>query len=191
MKIIRNNQMATWTLVPISDEEKQIVASIATILKPEDKLSYGGRQRDDKDDKFCVLNFHVNARQERQTKAEENHTITRSVYIGGIKLVLRGSTEEDKHEINRIRDTCYFGSGCLIFLDETEIDDHKAIVTTAKRCKHCNARMIQYYECGWSTCDACAKKCEHNYVHKITLGGGTNIGVGEFCDKCGRGNISK
>lgn len=188
MKIIRDKQLATLTFVPVEVDEEQVIASIAAILKPEDKLSYGGRERDGDDDKFCTVNLHAGAREEREGKTECNVTVTRDVHVGGVKLVLRGSTEEDKHEVGRIRDTCYFGSGGLIFIGETEVDGKKAIVTTAKRCKHCGAGMIRYSDCEWSTCDACAAKCEHNYVRGMIHGGGVgDMGVGEYCDKCGRG----
>jgi hypothetical protein len=187
MKIIRDKQLATLTLVPVDADEKQVIVSIAAMLKPEDKLSYGRRGRDGDDDKFCTVHLHAGARKERQSKTEGNITVTRDVHIGGVELVLRGTTEEDKHEVGRIRDMCYFGSGGLIFIGETEVDGVKAIVSTGLRCKHCGAGMIRYSDCEWETCDACAARCEHNYVRGAIHGGGTDIGVGEFCDKCGRG----
>jgi hypothetical protein len=109
------------------------------------------------------------------------------VHVDGIELILRGSAEEDKNEVGRIRDTCYFGSGSLIFIGETEVNGKKSIVTTSKRCKHCGVKMIQLVACEWNTCDACAAKCEHHYVKGAVHGGGTDIGVGKFCDICGRG----
>ncbi len=187
MRIIRDKQLATLTLVPVEADEEQVIASIAAMLKPEDKLSYGGRGRDGDDDKFCIIHLHAGAREEEQSTTKGRVTVSKTVHVGGVELVLRGSTEEDKHEVGRIRDTCYFGSNGLIFLGETEMDGKKAIITTAKRCKLCGGGMIGYFDCEWGVCDACAAKCEHNYVRGAIHGGSMDIGVGEFCDKCGRG----
>ena len=129
----------------------------------------------------------VGVSEEERSDTSGNVTVHRTVHVDSVKLILIGTTEEDKHEVGRIRDACYFGSGGLIFIGETEVDGKKAIITTAKRCKHCGSGMIRYFDCERSTCDACAAKCEHNYVRGAIHGGGTDIGVGEFCDKCGRG----
>ena len=187
MKIIRDEQLATLTFVPVEADEEQVIASIAAMLKPEDKMSYGGRGQDGDDDKFCIVHLHAGGRKKKRSETSGNATMHRTVHVDSVELVLRGTTEKDKHEVNRIRDICYFGSSGLIFLGETKVDGKKAIITTAKRCKHCGAGMIRYSDCEWGTCDACAAKCEHNYVRDAIHGGGTNIGVGEFCDKCGRG----
>ncbi len=188
MKIVRDKQLATLTLVPVELDEEQVIASIAAMLKPEDKLSYGGRGQDGDDNKFWTVRLHAGARKERQSKTEGRITVTQDVHVGGVELVLRGSTEEDKYEVNSIRNTCFHGgSSGLIFLGTLEVDGKTAIVTTAKRCKHCGAQMIRYDDCEWNTCDACAVKCEHNYVHGAIHGGNTDIGVGEYCNKCGRG----
>lgn len=187
MKIIRDKQLATLTLVPEADEE-QVIASIAAMLKPEDKLSYGGRGRDSGDEKFCTVHLHAGGHKELRTETTGNVTVHRTVHVDGVELILQGTTEEDKHEVGRIRDTCYFGSGDLIFLGETEVDGKKAIVITGLRCKHCGAGMIRYSDCEWRTCAVCAAKCEHNYVRGMIHGGSVGeLGIGEFCDKCGRG----
>lgn len=188
MKIIRDMQLATLTFVPVEATEKQIIASIAARLKPEDKLSYSGRGRDVSDDKFCVIHLHAGGRKEERVKTDKNGTVHRTVYVDSVELVLHGTTEEDKHEVSRIRDMCYYGSSGLIFIGEVEVDGVKAIVTTGLRCKHCDAGMIYYYNCEWKTCDACAAKCEHNYVRGMIHGGEVgDMGVGEYCDKCGQG----
>ena|SRR3989344_848223 len=188
MKIIRDKQLATLTLVPVEANEEQTIASIVAMLKPEDKLSYGGRGQDGDDDKFCTVHLHVGGRKEKKSETSGNVTVISTEHVDSVELVLRGTTEEDKHEVGRIRDMCYFGSGGLIFIGETEVDGKKAIVTTGLRCKHCGAGMIRYSDCEWKTCDACAAKCEHTYVPGMIHGGGVgDMGVGEFCDKCGRG----
>src|SRR3989344_7227475 len=115
MKIIRDQKAATLTLVPVEADEEQVIASIAAMLKPEDTLSYGGRGQDGDDDKFCTVNLHAGSREEERTETIGNATVHRTVNVGGIKLVLRGSTEEDKHEVGRLPEPCFFGSGWLIF----------------------------------------------------------------------------
>lgn len=188
MKIIHDKQLATLTFIPVKVTEEQIIASIAAMLKAEDKLSYGGRGRDSDDEKFCTVHLHAGGREEERVETDRNVTVHRTVHVDSVELVLQGTTEEDKHEVGRIRDMCYFGSDGLIFIGEAEVDGKKAIITTGSRCKHCGAGMIRYSDCEWKTCDACAAKCEHNYVRGMIHGGGVgDMGVGEYCDKCGRG----
>lgn len=186
MKIIRNKELATLTFIPMDVDEQEIIASIAAILKPGDKLSYGGKNRDGDDDKFCAIDLYAGAREEMETKIEGNITVVQNVHVGGVKLVLRGSTEDDKREVGSIRDTCYFGSDGLIFIGETEADSKKCIITTGKLCKYCNARMISCSDCESGICAACAVRCPHNYVRGAIHGGSANIAVGEFCAHCNR-----
>jgi len=187
MRIIRNERLATYTLVPVESEEQQILASIAAVLKPGDKMSYGGRRRDGDGDEFCAVCLHAGAQTEVQSKTEGRITVTQNVHVGGVELVLRGSTEDDKYEVNGIRNTCFFGSSGLIFLGEVEVDGKQAIITTAKYCKFCGGAMISYLACEWSICDACAAKCEHEYKRGPVHGPEIDIGMGEFCRLCGRG----
>lgn len=186
MKIIRNDQLATLTIVPIRASEERVIISIIEMLAPGDHLSYGGRGPDGGDDKFCVVYLYAGARREIQKKVENGITITQSVHVGGIKLTLCGTTEEDKYEVGHIRDACYFGSGGLIFLGKAEIDGKGALVVTVRRCEQCGAGMINFNDCEWGICDACAAKCEHGYVSGFVHGAGTELGFGEFCCKCGR-----
>lgn len=179
MKIIRNEISQTWTLVPVEEGEAEVLTSFAAMLKPEDELSYGGRSGDDH--MTCKLHLHVGASREPRTTTRGNVTIHRTVYVGGVELILRGTTETDKNEIWSVRYGAVYSG--LIFLGETEVDGKKAIVVTAGRCKHCGAAQLNPE---WQTCDACAAKCEHNYVKGAVHGGSTDIGVGEFCDICGR-----
>ncbi len=183
MKIIRNEELATWTLVPVEEGEAETLASVVAMLKPEDRFGYGGMRHGGEDGKSCLVYLHVGAeRREKKEIVSEHLTFITHPYEGGIELVLGGSTEEDKKEMWGIRYGCCYGGG-LIFLGETEIDGKKAIITTAGCCKHCGAALL---EPEWKTCDTCAAKCEHDYVKGAVHGGGMDIGVGEFCDKCGR-----
>lgn len=187
MKIIRDEDLATLTLVPVEPEEEQVIAVISAMLKPEDRLCYDGRSEDGDGDKFCKIHLHAGGHREERREISGKATLVRQVYVDSIELILRGSTEDDKHEVGRIRDICFFGSSGLIFLEETEVDGKKAIVTTGKRCKLCGVGMIKRAACEWSTCDECAAKCEHNYIRGAFHGGGVDIGVGDFCSICGRG----
>jgi hypothetical protein len=187
MKILRDNKLATLTLVPIEATEEQVIASMATMLKAGDKLSYGGRGQDSEDKRFCTVHLHAGGRKEELVKTDRNVTVHRAVHVDSVELVLQGTTEEDKREVGSIRDMCYFGSSGLIFIGETEVDGKKAIVTTGLRCKHCGSGMIRYSDCEWKTCDVCAAKCEHAYVRGMIHGGDVgDMGVGEYCNKCGR-----
>ena len=47
--------------------------------------------------------------------------------------------------------------------------------------------MIGIRACEWGVCNLCAAKCEHEYIRGPIRGGGTDIGVGDFCEKCGQG----
>jgi hypothetical protein len=187
MRIIRDQQMGTLTLVPVVPEEEQVVDAIVAKLKPNDKLSYSGRDQDGDDGKFCVVHLHAGGHEEEKVETIGNTTLHRRVHVGSVELVLCGSTEEDKYQVNGIRNMCFFGTGGLIFLGATEVDGKKSIVTTGKRCKHCDANMAMRHECESETCDACAAKCDHVYKRGMTHGPHDGPGIGWFCSKCGRG----
>lgn len=191
MRIIRNMDLATLTFVPVELGEEEVLAAIAVTLQPEDKLIYCGRDDDGDDGRFYILYLHAGGQAESKITFKGGLTIESTERVGGVKLTLVGTTEEDKREIVSIRDTCFFGSGGLVFLGETEVDGKKAMIFTARRCKHCNAGMLRFGACEWGVCDACAAQCEHTYVHGMIHGGDVgDMGVGEYCDKCGRGKPS-
>jgi hypothetical protein len=181
MKIVRDEKSATFTLVPVEKSEKSILAAIIKILKPGDKIFYGGR--DDDENGFFTLDFYAGARKKKKTEKTKGFTCISTVYVGGIKLTLCGSTKDDKKEIKQIRSSCYVSAGEFIFISETEVDGKKAIIVTIRRCKLCRAKMITLTSCEWGICDACAAKCRHNYINNITHGGF----FGKFCGICGRG----
>lgn len=185
MRIIRDVQLATYTLVPMEVSEQELIHEIAASLKPGDKMAYNGRTRED--DKFSIVHLNAGGREEQQSKTDGGLTVCQTVYSGGVKLTLRGSTEEDKYEVNGIRNTCYFGSGGLVFLGTVPVDGKVALVTTADYCKLCGAAMIDSGRCEWKVCSACADKCDHRYERGAIHGSGVDIGVGEFCQVCGLG----
>ena len=184
MKIIRDEEKATCTLVPVETEEEQVLLSMIGVLKPGDKIRYHGRSQDGEDDKFCKIYLYAGGHEERQTI----DNVSEMVQVDSIELILVGSAEEDKHNVNQLRDCCYFGHvGGLIFLNEVEAGGKKAIVVTAGLCKLCGGQMINRVACEWEVCDACAGKCAHKYERGAIHGGGLDIGIGWFCGICGRG----
>lgn len=187
MKIIRDESVGTLTLVPVETEEKETLAAIVAILKVGEKLSYHSRLPDSQNPKFGMLHFYAGSQKEEKTEVRGRVRITNNVYVGGVRLVLRGSTVEDKYKVGQIRDTCYFGSGGLILLEEIKVDGQKALLLTAKYCKLCGSRMIDRVSCAWSTCNECAAKCEHQYERGLVMSGIFDVAMGEFCGLCGRG----
>ncbi|MCA9355170.1 hypothetical protein KC865_01295 [Candidatus Kaiserbacteria bacterium] len=188
MQILINAEEAILTLVPATDEESETIAAIAARMKPEEKLKYGGRGTDPEGEDFCTVFLHAGGESEIvEEKVNPNFTVVQRQFTGSTKLELVGTTEDDKYAIGGIRNACYFATGGLIFLGETMYDGKQAINVTAARCKHCSANLIEFGRCEWKTCAKCAEKCEHEYKRGMVHGPGLDMGVGEFCTKCGSG----
>lgn len=185
MKIIRDEKKATFKLVPTGPKEETTVKQIVALIKPREKLVYGGKRRDGE---HCLIHLYAGSKVEEKTqKISANVTFTHDVHVGGVELILRGTTKADKQVVGSIRDTCFFGSGGLIFLKTVKVDGKTSLVTTAKFCQHCGRGMIEMGRCEWKTCRACAAACEHTYKTGAVHGGGLDIGLGEYCTKCGMG----
>ena len=178
MEISRNKEAGTLTLVPIEPNEVRVVNDIIATLKPEGKLSYCGRGKDEN----YTVRLHVGGREERETQGKW----TRSVYIGGIELVLCGTSESDKGEVANLGNICHFGGSELIFIGETDVDGKRSIIITPKRCKSCGKNIATLAECEWGICNVCATVCEHHYVNYFAHGEAGSLFYDEFCDKCGR-----
>lgn len=185
MRVIRDEAAATIKLVPIEEGEGKLLALIAETLQPGSKIHYRGRKTE-ADEKYCSVLLNAGGIGERQVRKHGNGTLTELVLVGGVDLELKGSTEDDKREISRIRDMCFFGTSGMFFLGEVDYEGTKALLFTGSLCQLCGAQMIKRSACEWRTCDACAAKCEHNHV-KGAIHGGVDIGVGEYCSLCGRG----
>lgn len=181
MHIIRNDEKATWTLVPTTSDEERTRASVASFLSVGDKMQYHGRGTDPDDENAITVRFNAGGKYERVTKGNS----TNPDYVGGVTFHLIGTTPEDKDELGYVRDTCYVGSGGLILVEQSEVDGTPALVFTAKHCKLCGAPMIKMGRCEWETCDACSDKCEHELETGAIHGGGIDLGLGQFCGKCG------
>lgn len=184
MKLIRDEKAATFTLVPVEQSELDLFAQLLPQLKKGDTFTYGGREQDGE---YCKVHFHFGSTPKEKVTTSGSVTFHETVEEGGIHLVIAGSTDDDKGEVGYLRDSCYFGASSPIFLDTVEVDGVKAMVITLKLCKHCQAPMISLCSVEWSTCPACAEKCEHEYEQGLVHGGDAGSGaVGEFCTKCGR-----
>ena len=182
MKIVTDAENGTWTFVPKRMREEIVIHAIAEILKPGDKIAYGGRSGiGDK----LKLYLYSGSKEIRKTTKKGNVSFTESAFIQGRKLILRGSNRNDRDEVCAIRDVIYFGSGGLIYLGQTEIDGVLSIIVTGTKCKHCENNTISLGECHWKTCKSCCAKCEHHYIRSTVIGTGFGIAMGEFCDICG------
>jgi hypothetical protein len=186
VKINRNEEDATLAFVPTGTSEVEVVTAILAIVTPGEKLSYAGRNDATETEKFSI-ELYAGATKEPSSETSGNVTVVGIAHVGGVRLDLRGDTDDDDLEVRRLRDTCYFGSGGLIFLGETEVDGRKALLITAAKCKLCEGNMLGLGECEWKTCNACKDKCEHVYIRGLVHGGGAGgVGMGEYCEKCGR-----
>ncbi len=186
MQIVMNAEEAVLTLVPVSMEETDTIATIAARMKPEDKLEYAGRRKDLDDEDFCTVILHAGGTSELvEEEVNQDLTFIQRQFTNSTKLELIGTTKADKFAISKIRNACYFATGGLIFLGETSHNGKQAINVTAARCKHCSANLIDFGRCEWKTCAKCAEQCAHEYERGMIHGPGLDMGVGEFCTKCG------
>lgn len=186
MRIVRDDQLATWTLCPSDTEEEEGVRKALALLSPGVRLTYAGRARDPLDPEICIVKLHVGGQLEKKLTTEGCITIAEQVFVGGIPLDLRGETAQDQQEVRHIRNTCYFGAGGLIFLGTIDVSGRPCLICTAMYCQRCGAAMIDSLACEWSTCSACAAVCDHAYIHGRIHSNGVDIGMGEFCQICGR-----
>ncbi|TRZ48552.1 hypothetical protein D4S03_09650 [bacterium] len=186
MQIIRDDKAGTLTLVPMTPDEIEKVGQMAKALKFGEKIVYGGIRTNHEDKLECIYFFAASKNRWKTTKHPSGGSSTEMVHIGGIKLELIGTSEEDQHGVERISDFCYYGSGGLILLNTIKVNNKTGLVLTGSLCKICQHPMTKLVECEWGICDKDASKCKHNYARGAIHGGGLEIGVGHCCKKCGR-----
>jgi hypothetical protein len=186
MQIIRDDMAGTLTFVPISPDEIVKIGQIATVLKAGDKIVYDGRGIYRDRTLKCVYFFAASKNRWKTTKYPEGGSVTQRVHIGGIKLELIGTSEKDRHEVGQISDLCFYGSGGLILLNTIRVDDKTGLALTGSLCKICQHPMIEPAECEWGICNRDAAKCNHDWIRGPIHGGGLDIGIGFYCQKCGR-----
>jgi hypothetical protein len=185
MKVIRDNKRKVFILVPVENEEQKTFAKLVSAMNKGDVFEYGGREDDGR---HCKIFLHFGAKTKNRVKRDGCVTVRDSVLTGGVRVVVQGTNDDDKSEVGGLRDVCYFGGCSPIFMGPVKVQEEAGIAITLKLCKHCQAPMIGLVECEWSVCDACAKKCQHEYEKGIVHGGPAGTGaIGQFCGKCGRG----
>lgn len=182
MRIIRNDQLATWTFVPVETGEQETLDAIARTLSytKREKLVYGGREEDGQDRRFLKIHLFAGAHKAIRTRMFSSHFLNDEIYLGCVELVLCGSSDKDKHEVGCIRNICFVSSCDLIFLDVIWMGRKRCLLTTAKYCKFCGATMIDFDGCYSGVCNYCAEKCEHLYCWSKA---GSDR---EFCVRCCR-----
>jgi hypothetical protein len=163
MRVLRDQKKGIITLRPLDVEEEAILQKIIVNKQIGDILKYDGRGGANR----MWLCFYIG--------------------IGDSTFKLSGTADDDDKAVRNIRDAIFFGGRGLIFIGHTEVNGKPSLDFTIEHCKVCNKPMISMIECEWQTCNACAEKCEHNYVYGAVHGGGIDIGLGEYCDFCGRG----
>lgn len=188
MKIIRDETLATLIFVPVARNEKRWISLLVKTLKVGDLIKYDGRKDDREDDRFCDIHLRFGkwSKKKIAEKLRSAAGYPWSKVSGGHKLQVRGSTEEDRHEVNSIRDNVCALPG-LFFLGKTKVDGQQAIIITIQFCKHCGEQMIEHCSPFSATCNACATKCEHQWRDGLVSGGGfPGATAGKVCEKCGR-----
>lgn len=113
----------------------------------------------------------------------------------GWSLTIIGTSEADARVASQIRDLCYFGSDTKISLIKQETDGRGLILTLmiASPCNGCGQPIVEAFRAEWGFCPTCIEQCDHDWVRGAVHGGttkdgqGLDIGVGQFCSKCGTG----
>ena len=187
MHIIEDDKKGTITLCPTNAEEKRAVIFIAKTVKVGQKLTYNGRGNSP--DGSTMVYLHVGGKKKEVIKKRRGDVkVIKDKMFGGHRFVLRGTSPEDKNSVAGIRDMCYFATTGLIYLGKAGINGSIAVVFTGGYCKLCKSPMIDIGRCEWKVCEACAAKCDHNYISGFVHGGPAGaLATGSYCDKCGRG----
>jgi hypothetical protein len=158
--------------------------ALGIITSQRSRFQYSGRICTDDEPVQAIILHAGGYSKQVTTPLKGGSSITTPVHVGGVRIVLRGTTPADQRQLFPLRDACFWGSGGFELI---QVLRGGGAIVTAKRCKHCAGPMIDYASCEWSTCGTCALVCEHTYIRGAIHGGGVDIGVGFFCDKCGRG----
>lgn len=183
MKVTRLEINRLYVLAATKPLELELFEQIKSQIGQTRSFNYSGRRSDPLDERFSdvILNFGG---------TRQNVVICGITRInhpaGGIDLVVRGDEESDRYEVNGLRNACFFGHVDLDIVEISEVDGQLAIAFVLAYCQHCQAAMLDMVECEWRTCHACAAKCEHSYKLGPVHGGGSELGLGSFCTRCGR-----
>lgn len=174
MRISEDLKNGVWQFRSSTKEEAKQLEEIARVIPLGGVIKYDGRNDDtslahETDELFVLvyLKYEVDGEQRR--------------------MVLQGTTVEDKYIVNGIRNCLFFGSPKLVLVKIGSEEDPVLIFATAA-CKICGKRIADRLECEWRVCDACANKCEHTYEIGLLVGGDAGLSAGRYCTKCGRAN---
>lgn len=166
MRILADRKGGRITLQPATEEEAQSLRSLAeSLTTPRQKLKYAGRKTND-DGETIQLKFEQSDDQ---------------------IFVLTPTEEEDRNNLGMMRDTCFFGSSGMFYIETVKADGGMEILFTMGQCNVCNRDVITMDEVSWKTCKSCKMECSHEWEEGI-IHEGQAIGTGEFCKKCGFGN---
>ncbi len=169
MKTKYDSEKGLFSISSSDEEEKKLLNKIRRKLKPKNILKYNGRSGancNDPLDKRMVIHFIF-----------ENQEVS-----------IKATADSDEDPIRWIRDALFFGSGSLKLIKCEKKDGVLWVSFCVAFCKHCDKPMIDMGRVEHGTCDDCAKKCEHTYIEGFVHGGRAGqIGVGQFCSKCGMG----
>lgn len=185
MRIIRQPVDGKLLLVPRTKKEAVTVSAIKAVLLPGQTIEYDSKKVNNKGE-VSQLYLYAGARREERTFNFQGITVHRNVFVGGVKLVLKGALKSDKEELGAIRDMCFFGSSGLVFLGTTKIGGVESLITTGAFCKKCQHPMITMRECEHMICDADVARCDHKYERSPIHGAGIDIRMGEACIECGQ-----
>lgn len=182
MRILRNDDAQTWELQPTTPREAEVLTSVLCVLKRGQRMEFHG-SRNGGDGHTIAIRF--NAGGEPIEVTNRGGWIRYTKYTGGVTWWLE-TTPDNRAELWSIRNTCYIGSGGLIFLKPVKHDREYSLIFTAKYCKLCGAPMLDAGRCEWATCWACVERCDHQW-ERGAIWGRVDIGVGFFCGTCGVG----
>ena len=186
MKITRDESVATYTITPVDGKEEEKITAAVGFLKPGDRFIHRGRRYDEESHRTTTLILQAGGESKWESRKESEWvTITEMVYVGGIEIEFQ-TAEGGEEMLGQIAMTSYY-SGGLVFLGVTEVYGKKSLTVTGTYCKNCGAAIVDSGRCEWGICEACVQKCEHDYKVGAIHGARVDIGVGEFCGKCGRG----
>ena len=189
MKISANYDEGYFNLIPTTDREIELFGEIEKIAKPGMELLYGGASSDNEG--FRIPKFNFGGGMVPVVEKHGNVTIHKEKLVEGVTISLVGDSEEDKSVANSIRNNTFFGKGFPTLIEVVRVEGVINIRFTSTYCEKCGHPMITFSGIQWAICDACSEKCEHTYEIGPTISGRGDIGYGEFCSICGRGNPNK
>jgi hypothetical protein len=162
MKVVDEKDNGVFLLLPESDWEGLDNLAIFATARLGGELAYAGRVSE-KGSRFFSMKFKT----------------------GDIQLVVKGSTEEDKLAIAKLRSLCFHGTlNRMVLHGFVPTDYGIGLVLTSAYCKNCGRPIIE--RASWEMCHDCAEKvCPHESYEKRMLSDGQGAFLCRICVKCG------